>query len=74
MQDSTLVATGSSDKLIRVWDIRSRKPLIKVFKGHSDSVLCLDWLSQDRTIVSGSRDRTIRVWVRNSTRLVLVSL
>ena len=65
MQDSTLVATGSSDKIIRVWDIRSKKPLIKSFKGHSDCILCLDWLCQDRTIVSGSKDKTIRVWVNN---------
>lgn len=63
MHDSNLVATGSTDKMINVWDIRVKKPLIKTFKGHSDTILCMDWLGTDRVFASGGKDKTIKIWV-----------
>lgn len=73
MQDSCLIATGSNDKTIRLWDQRAKKALVKVFKGHTDSVQCMQWLPSQRVLVSGSKDKTIRVWdIRTGkTRLVL---
>lgn len=73
MQDSCLVATGSNDKTIRLWDQRAKKALVRVLKGHTDSVQCLQWLPSQRVLISGSKDKTIRLWdIRTGkTRLVL---
>ena len=60
--DSCLVATGSNDRTVKVWDARARKPLVKSFKGHTNGVLCLEWLVNERALVSGSKDKSVRVW------------
>ena len=33
-RDSKLLATAGKDKVIKIWDIRSRKQVNKDFKGH----------------------------------------
>lgn len=43
LQSSTLVATGSRDQTIRIWDYRAKKPQCFLFRGHTDSVLTLKW-------------------------------
>lgn len=60
--DNCLVATGSNDRTVKVWDSRARKPLVKSFKGHTNGVLCLEWLVNERALVSGAKDKTVRVW------------
>lgn len=57
--------TGSSDKTLRLWDLKSGKCL-RVFAGHKHSVLCLavDW--DKWQAISGSADHTLAHWdVRN---------
>lgn len=34
---------------------------IKVFKGHTQSILCLDW-SKNNFLISGSMDKTVKLW------------
>ena len=58
--DGNRIVSGSSDKTLRVWDVKNGECL-KIFQGHdyySDFVLTGD----GRRIVSGSSDKTLRVW------------
>lgn len=68
--DSSRIITGSRDRTIKVWCIKTGK-CIATFEGHTGSVLCLrferDWdVGADGTVrgfmVSGSSDCTVCVW------------
>ncbi len=64
------VSTGthqSVDEEIRVWDVDAQREL-RHLSGHHDSVRSVD-LSVDGTVlVSGSRDKTVRIWDLTRTR------
>jgi glucose repression regulatory protein TUP1 len=47
--------------MIRVWDIRTGK-LLERFEGHKDSVYSVAFSPDGRSIVSGSLDKTLKVW------------
>ena len=55
-------AVANIDNSIEIWDarIKSEKPT-RVLNGHSRRVLALAYL-QDGTLLSGSRDGSVRVW------------
>lgn len=60
----SLVATGSEDNCIRVWDISSLPETPKLFqtlKGHTQDVYALEFIDAER-IVSGSGDQTLKLW------------
>ena len=57
-----MTATGSLDKTVRVWDLRSKRPQVCTFRGHGDSVLSLKWVEGGRTVVSASKDRSVKIW------------
>jgi len=62
--DSTLIAIGgdrSEDERIGIWDANTGK-LVAILKGHTNSVSCLAWTADGRTLISGSYDYTIRTW------------
>lgn len=54
------IASGSSDKTIRIWDLGSGS-CTKQLCGHRYSILCLIQL-RDGRLLSGSLDTTIRMW------------
>ncbi len=60
MLSNNILASGSQDKTIRIWDLNSCK-LLKTLNGHVDTVSCLAKLTHDE-LVSGSFDKTIRIW------------
>ncbi|KAI6145035.1 WD40-repeat-containing domain protein [Pisolithus tinctorius] len=73
--DSSRIITGSRDRTIKVWCIKTGK-CIATFEGHTGSVLCLkferDWdVGADGVVrgfmVSGSSDCTVCVWDLIST-------
>lgn len=57
--DTRRLITGSADRTIRVWDVRSGRSVHKL-KGHKGGVRCLQF--DDEKIVSGSWDMTVMIW------------
>ncbi len=57
---SNLLASGSHDNTIRIWDVNKGKELNKL-EGHTNEVRCLVLLPNNQ-LASGSRDNTIRIW------------
>ena len=57
-----MVASGSSDKMIKIWNIAigSNEASIK-FRGHKATIFCLGEIEKNK-LLSGSEDRTIKLW------------
>ncbi|TFY81284.1 hypothetical protein EWM64_g2728 [Hericium alpestre] len=59
--DGRLLASGSEDKLVRVWSFANRE-LVHTFSGHQREVYALDFTLDSNTLISASGDRTLRLW------------
>ena len=59
LSDGSL-ASGSSDKSIRIWNVQSGETM-KILNGHNGAIFCLVALDND-SLASGSADKTIRIW------------
>ncbi|EFQ99386.1 sulfur metabolite repression control protein [Nannizzia gypsea CBS 118893] len=57
--DDNILATGSYDATIKIWDIETGKE-IRTLQGHESTIRCLQF--DDTKLISGSLDRTIKVW------------
>jgi len=57
--DGKYIVSGSNDKTIKLWDIKSGEE-IRTFEGHSDSVNSVVITPNGKYIVSGSND--IKLW------------
>ncbi|MCJ1310731.1 Histone acetyltransferase type B subunit 2 [Agyrium rufum] len=58
-----VVATGSADKSIGIWDLRNLNMKLHAMEGHQDSVTSLAWHPFEETILgSASNDRRICFW------------
>ncbi len=73
--DARVLITGSYDSVLREWDRTDEYRLVRTYRGHGDngvlmersprgSVVCLQF--DDRKILSGSNDTTVRVWDRDT--------
>ena len=60
--DSKCIVSGSSDKVIRVWNAVSGQQIGEALRGHEDLVHSVAFSPNGKQIVSGSYDKTIRVW------------
>jgi len=58
--NSSMFASGSSDKSIRFWEIETRKHLFTL-EGHTQDISCMKVL-KDKRFASGSYDNTIIIW------------
>jgi tetratricopeptide (TPR) repeat protein len=58
--DGKTIASGSSDKTIKLWNKEGK--LLKTFTGHSAKVSSLAWSPDGKTIASASGDKTVKLW------------
>ncbi|KAF3454371.1 hypothetical protein FNV43_RR04818 [Rhamnella rubrinervis] len=70
MNDSgTLLVSGGTEKVVRVWDPRSGSKTMKL-RGHTDNIRALLLDSTGRLCLSGSSDSMIRLWDLGQQRCV----
>ncbi len=57
------LATGGSDRAVRVWDIRNLKSATHILEGHQNGVYQVSWAPFDSNVVASSgSDRRLFVW------------
>ena len=59
--DDSQLVTGAEDELVRIFEVASQR-LLRSLVGHSMEVFCVEWTSNGQYILSGSGDKSIRVW------------
>src|SRR5262249_12616116 len=59
--DNRMLAVGGSDGKIHLWDVATSKK-IRLFEGHSRTVLSLTFSADGKTLASGGEDATLRLW------------
>lgn len=58
-----LLATGSSDKTVALWDLRNLKSKVHSLESHVDEVLQVHWSPHfENVLASSSCDRRLNVW------------
>ncbi|KAI3323891.1 WD40 repeat-like protein, partial [Xylariaceae sp. AK1471] len=73
--NSEYLVSGSRDRTLRIWNLRTRRLIRPPLAGHNGSVLCLQFDSdpEEDLIVSGSSDSDVILW-RFSTGEILQRL
>jgi WD40 repeat protein len=69
--DGTLLVSGSDDRTVRIWSMRTGHSLA-ILDGHTDGVSCVAFSPDGNQIASGSHDRTIRLWNTQSFKEIAV--
>jgi WD40 repeat protein len=67
--DSRWLAAAAADDAVRVWDARDGR-LVATLKGHTDTVLDIDFSPDGRTLLTAGDDDTARLWDLTTGELV----
>lgn len=64
--DSSLVASGSQDKIVRIWNVHTggtnKESSFYTFDGHTDEINSVAFSPNSSVVASGSDDKTVRIW------------
>jgi WD40 repeat protein len=73
--DAKLVATGSRDRTVRVWDAKTGKDVLEhPLCGHTNSVESVGWSSDGALLASASADKSVRIWDLTAKRKCIFTL
>ena len=66
--NSYLLASGSADGTVRIWDVGDNTNLrhVRTLRGHTGTVYSVAWSPDGRTLASASHDGTVRLWNPNN--------
>ena len=64
--DGSLLASGSEDGTVRVWQPSTGSAPLYVLRGHTDAIRALAWSPSGHTLASFSYDETICLWDANT--------
>jgi WD40 repeat protein len=67
--DSKLIASGSKDKTIKIWQVNTGKEAITL-EGHSDDITSIIISADNKIIASGSKDKTLKLWALTTGKLI----
>jgi WD40 repeat protein len=71
--DGKLVASGSYDKMVKLWDATTGKEL-RNLQDHIDAVFAVAFSPDGKHLASASQDRTVKIWdVATGRRLYTLS-
>jgi WD40 repeat protein len=60
--DGKLLASGSTDRTVQLWDVALRQPFGQPMAGHTDFVDKVAFSPDGKLLASASRDKTVRLW------------
>jgi WD40 repeat protein/energy-coupling factor transporter ATP-binding protein EcfA2 len=60
--NGNMLASGSLDRTLRLWDVATRQPLGPPLTGHANGLLGVAFSPDGKTLASGSDDNTIILW------------
>ncbi|CAO3606834.1 unnamed protein product [Cunninghamella echinulata] len=65
-----LLATGSFDKTVRIWEFKSSQKEIFCLKAHTLNISDLAWTTDSNMLLSGSYDESCKTWDVHTGKLV----
>jgi WD40 repeat protein len=67
--DGKILASGSRDNTIKLWDVKTGQEL-STLTGHGNSVFSVAINPQGNILASGSKDRTIKLWDLQTNQVI----